>query len=151
MYACHRCHPPNKWSVSTKNRVRIRDSSKRDFKWYIVCIKYKLQYYHCHAKPIHLSYEVYIQQALDVGKRSKCKNNVNISRCLKIVGLLVFQSPLVCLVWSAEVVTESRKQYKISNHERWSLTGGPDYGDLTGKYLTFCKRGRLREMVAHTQ
>ena len=33
-------------------------------------------------------------------------------------------------------------------YERWSLSLGSKYSDLTCKLLVFCKTGRLREMVA---
>ena len=33
-------------------------------------------------------------------------------------------------------------------YERWSLTRGSNYSDLTGEILVFWKSGRLRELVA---
>ena len=33
-------------------------------------------------------------------------------------------------------------------YERWSLTRGSKYSDLTGKFLVFWKTGHLREVVA---
>ena len=34
-------------------------------------------------------------------------------------------------------------------YERWSLTRGSKYSDLTGKLLVFWKTGRLGEVVAY--